>query len=877
LIFKFFKKIKCGKAINALLLFALSVAASCNLSDDNKLKIAWHNLIARDNIWFHANEKVKTAFELMRTQNGDNFEKILPVFPYGTAEQRKVLAPEMEEVMKKCSKVIADHKISKWVDDCFYLLGESQFLKNDYYAAIETFQYLNARYKTSELRYLSAIWIMKSYVYAGRADEAEAIMGYYKTEGKWPEKYQAELSAILGDIYIRQEKYKPAINRMRDAFYKTYTKSLKARYSFILGQLYQETDRSDSASYFFKKCIKYNPNYDMAFSAKMNIAKSANLSDPTKKNQAKRLMKNLLRDDKNISYFDQIYYELGHIEEKAKNLPAAINYYKLSALSSQKNNTQKSLSYLALADIYFAKPDYKNAQAYYDSTALFIPKENKDYDLIMEKKNVLGELVHNITTIKLQDSLLKLAAMDTNKLYKYLEKGIEEKKAQKEELNNDNNNINLAITNAANSGGNGFYFSNSSLVGAGTTEFNRKWGQRKNTDFWRVAAKARELSEIQSNNATNESSAATDTIKNNMPLATKASPEMKRMLVQIPFTDAAKKTATNKICEAYAGNGDIYYDKLNDIGEAKESYLTLIDKYTSYEKLDKVLYKLYKISNTQSDSTQAEKYKKWLFEKFPKSPYTLLLSSPHKNYKPKETSSEVVTYYNNIYQAYVKADYSNAKTQLADVDKKFPGTAIKPKFDLIDALIEAKTKNLANYESKLKLVESKYPNTPESLKAEGLLRALEKLKKGEIDMGDESGIKKDSAEEKEKDKSLKKGSYQSKYSSRYFYILLVPRTISNTEELKIKFSDLNSTKHTLEGLESKLMEFNTTYQLFRINEFKDKASALKYLLEIDGKQTMLNEVGIKEVKHFIISDENFLELFNTKDYEGYIEFYNKNF
>lgn len=124
----------------------------------------------------------------------------------------------------------------------------------------------------------------------------------------------------------------------------------------------------------------------MAFSAKMNIAKSANLSDPTKKNQAKRLMKNLLRDDKNISYFDQIYYELGHIEEKAKNLPAAINYYKLSALSSQKNNTQKSLSYLALADIYFAKPDYKNAQAYYDSTALFIPKENKDYDLIMEKK-----------------------------------------------------------------------------------------------------------------------------------------------------------------------------------------------------------------------------------------------------------------------------------------------------------------------------------------------------------------------------------------------------------------------------------------------------------------------------------------------------------
>jgi len=876
LIFNFFKKIKWGKAINVFSYFALLLVASCHLSDENKLKIAWHNLISRDNIWFHANEKVNAAFESMRTQNADNFEKILPVFPYGTAEQRKGLATEMDEVMKKCSKVISDHKISKWVDDCFYLLGEAQFLKNDYYAAIETFQYLNAKYKTSELRYPSSIWIMKSYVYAGRSDEAEAIVSYYKNEAKWPEKYQGELSAILGDIYIRQEKYKPAISRIRDAYTRTHKKSLKARYSFILGQLYQQTDRGDSATYFFKKCIKYNPNYDMAFSAKMNIAKSANLSDPSKKNQAKRLMKNLLRDDKNISYFDQIYYELGHIEEKDKNLPEAIKYYKLSALSSQKNNAQKSLSYLALADIYFAKPDYKNAQAYYDSTALFIPKNNKDYELIMEKKNVLGELVRNITTIKLQDSLLKLAAMDTNKLYRYLEKAIEDKKSQKEEVDNTlplNNN-----TNTTSSGGSGFYFSNSSLVAIGVTEFNRKWGQRKNTDFWRVAAKARELADIQSNNLSTDNTSTLDTINiGQTPLASKASPEMKKMLAQIPFSDASKKSANNKISDAYAGNGDIYYDKLNDIEEAKESYLNLIDKYTSYEKLDRVLYKLYKISNTQNDSSQAEKYKKWLVGKFPKSPYTLLLTSPHKDYTPKETNKEVSNYYNTIYESYLKADYNSAKTQLGEVDKKFPGTSIKPKFDLLDAMIEAKTNNLTGYETKLKLVQSKYPNTAESEKADGLLKALEKLKKGEIDMGDTSAIKKDSADDKEKDKAIKKGSYQSKYSSRYFYVLLVPTSIPNPEEVKIKFSDHNSTKHTLEGLESKLLEFNTTYQLFRVNEFKLKETALKYLLEIDGKQTMLNEAGIKEVKHFIISDENFLELYNTKDYEGYIEFYNKNF
>src|SRR6056297_3775444 len=113
----------------------------------------------------------------------------------------------------------------------------------------------------------------------------------------------------------------------------------------------------------------------------------------------------MLKDDKNKEYQDQIYFALGSIEENKNNIPEALKYYRKSAAVSVQNNYQKTESYLAVANIYFEQPDYKNAQMYYDSAMGFIDKKRRNYEKIYNKSQNLNEPVTHITTIEHQDSL----------------------------------------------------------------------------------------------------------------------------------------------------------------------------------------------------------------------------------------------------------------------------------------------------------------------------------------------------------------------------------------------------------------------------------------------------------------------------------------
>lgn len=143
--------------------------------------------------------------------------------------------------------------------------------------------------------------------------------------------------------------------------------------SFILGQVYLETKNLKSATDAFEKTIKYNPTYVMDFNSRINIAKAFDGNANSSK-VIKELLNDMLEDAKNIEYRDQIYYALAEVELKENNTEQAIIDLRNSVKTSVNNNKQKAFSALKLANIYFDKRDYEEAQAYYDSTMMFIPK-----------------------------------------------------------------------------------------------------------------------------------------------------------------------------------------------------------------------------------------------------------------------------------------------------------------------------------------------------------------------------------------------------------------------------------------------------------------------------------------------------------------------
>lgn len=176
----------------------------------------------------------------------------------------------------------------------------------------------------------------------------------------------------------------------------------------------------------------------MAFESQMNMAECYSEGSGDTRYINKVLLK-MAKETKNKEFLDQIYYALAQIALSNTEDTLAISYLRKSVSSSVNDKVQKTTSSLQLADIYFEKADYENAQAYYDTASMSLPKEYPNYDEILNKTGVLSELVSEVKTIALQDSLQRLALMDTTELNSLIDQLIADyEEEEKEKLKKEN-------------------------------------------------------------------------------------------------------------------------------------------------------------------------------------------------------------------------------------------------------------------------------------------------------------------------------------------------------------------------------------------------------------------------------------------------------
>ena len=106
----------------------------------------YHNTTALYNGYFNANELMKQSYQTLRASHRDNYNEILPLYDYVLVENTKSVAADLDKAIEKVTTVAALHEPSKWVDDCYVLMGEAQYLKQDYESAEETFAYFKEEF-----------------------------------------------------------------------------------------------------------------------------------------------------------------------------------------------------------------------------------------------------------------------------------------------------------------------------------------------------------------------------------------------------------------------------------------------------------------------------------------------------------------------------------------------------------------------------------------------------------------------------------------------------------------------------------------------------------------------------------------------------------
>lgn len=865
-------------------IFLLLAGNSCSTKKNSFTRRVFHNLTGHYNMFWNGRESYREGVKQLEKSVKDNYNKILPVYNYGTETEAQTLFPYMDKAIEKASINIQRHSMFfnkkeyvYWIDDSYMLIGYGYFYKQEYNKARRTFEFVMNEFKYNDIKFEAMLWLGNSYIRLKKYKRAQSVLDNLSNEidknPKISKDVQKMLPLVRADLYIQQEKYSQAKDQLLDALYLLQKKNMDARARFILGQIYQDEGELYRASEYYKQVIKKNPPYEMAFNAAINLAQSYDTRyGENSKSIEKNLLK-MLKEDKNKDFRDQIYYALADVAFKNNNDTLAIQNLRLSVATSVTNDYQKTTSAMKVGEIYFNQKEYLLAQAYYDTALQVMPEEYPDFENIQASALYLNELVENLIVVQHEDSLQMMASLSEEERNKIIDKIIEDlieeerKQKEKEELMALNAELgkNMGQPGTNNMGGGvgsgKWYFYNPSAMGYGLSEFKKKWGTRKLEDNWR-------LSDKQAAFQTDEEDfiAASDSLTSDSTAIIIKDPHTRKYYTQnLPFTEEQLAESDLKIQDALYNLGYIYKDKFDDYPRSIESFETLLERFPQNEHLLQVYYQLFRIYTYQENLDKAEVYKNLIIEQFPDSDYAKLLLDPDYYKELEAQRNQAIILYNETYEHYENGRYYTVYSNCTRALSQFEGPEeTLAKFEYLRALSLGKIEVVDSLQVALDSLIAKYPDSEVVPLAQNILDYLK-------DPSDTASVKE--PEEEQFDVSM----YAFNPNSKQIFSMIVSDKDVNINALKIRISDFNSKYYSLDNLSITSILLNTTTHFIMVGNFNTIDKSMQYYNAIMANDYVFANLDINDFESFVIAQENYPVFYKDKDVPTYMSFFKKHY
>lgn len=833
---------------------------------DGWLGRQWHNTTSHYNVYFNAEQSWNKTVLALREANKDDFRSYIELYNYGTQDNLKSNLGVMDDVVKKVSTMIDKHPKSRWVDDGYLLMAKAYFMKGDFIAAKDIFEYVISNFKDAKVVYSAKLWIFQCLYYQGKYAEAESLAVSLKGDKEFPKSLEAELYKALGAVSLKNNKIPQAAEYLKQCLKTAKGKMERYRLHFALAQALQKIEKYDEAAANYVKVVHMTPPYELAFNSRINQVEILSLQ---KKDYAKanKLLRRMLKDDKNLEYYSEIYHRMGVNELRAGNSSKGLAYLNQSLREGAGNRAQSTTTYLTIGDYYYGNRNFEKSALYYDSANMLLDENHPDYEIISKKSLKLSELLRHLLVIKKQDSLLRLAR-DPILREKTIDRLIaleKERQINAQNPNNANNkpqNTPLPGNDPSNQPAAGaFPFYNMNQRNRGITDFQAKWGERSNRDYWNINSK--KLTNNQ--NTTNpDDPELQDTAKQEDP-SISADENRKKYYREIPLTKADQEQAEKKIEEAIFLAAGVYQTGFGELDQAITYYKDLLRRFPESKYKPQALYEMAKIYKAQGKSDLYDKTKKQLADEYPDSIYLKLLDDPDaaKNINKGATAKrEIEELYEKMYAHYLAGEYDLALQVKKESDTKFAGNSLQPKFDLLAGLCEIKNSQAEQGIARLKQVSEDYPNTPEGDRAAEIVAAWVKRQSPEpiatidsSDVGGSAGLWKawDNKEE-------------------LFYIMSYPRG-GNSNLIRAALNDYNKENYIFESLDVSTAAAVGETIYISVKNFSKPEIAQQYVAGLMAKTDFFASRGLFEYDLAWISKTNFQALATNNRINSYFDFF----
>ena len=850
------------------------------------------NLTAKFNILFNARTLVKESEQRIQESYLTSYDQPISVFCEPDEKLGKAESANLDKAILKANIVANEKSQSHFVDDAYILIGIANYLKADFYNSVEYFTYVYKGYpKEKDNRQAALIWRGRALMQLHRMAEAEASLDTALKYLKTSKKMVAEAYASKAQWYIYVKAYEPAIPLLNKAIKACKNKAQRIRLTFLLAQLELETGKKALASSHFTQVYKSNAAFDMAFNAHLNQLSIAEQNSSKKVDRIKTLQ-TLLKDDKNSDNVDQIYFQIGRSYQDAGNAKQAELNYKQSVLKSKRNQTQKGLSYLALANLYFNQPDYVTAKNYYDSTLSVLPSSHPSFDAIRKKNSNLDLLTSQLIIIDTEDSLQALTKLPEAgkrlKIVAQLEHKAKQDAAKKQTAGSPNTG--MYTTNNDNTGNQidaKFYFNNSAALSQGFADFKKRWGTRPLADDWR-RSQTSGMAAMQNTTATNAIAASSSTLKATDG-ADAINEQVNVILFTLPNTPDKLAQSNLRIANAYYEIGNYYREVAQDTAAAIGTFEELLVKFPNYENTAAVCYNLFRLY-ADLDSVKSASFKASILKNYPNSLYAKIILDPEFSQKQDEQVVALNRAYNQTFDEFAKKNYTNTLVCIMELKAQFGENKLSPQLAYLKTIAEGHQEELAPFETSLKNIVSTYPE--DKLITPLVKNHLDFIEKNRKVLAAKLAVLTDKdplvyalVEETKTEiissktaKVLETNSLFSLADSSHYYVVIdVANGGANLSSSRFGIGQFNRANFADGAIKHQLKPVGDANQLIYIGEFYSKNTATDYLQNIRSLLPDIMKVSKESYSIYLCTKANLDLLTNTDLLIQYQKFYTEHY
>ncbi len=936
-------------------------------SDKGKFKFPKRNiqnLVTRYNYFFNANTKLNEVLDRAKLSFKDDYSELLPFYNF-SLDVTAADTIQLDSINYKSQTGLALHDLrNDWADNLYLLWGISYYLKKQFDSAFMMFQFINYAFapkekdgyyinigskmdgnnafsvataeKTGLLRRMTSeppsrneafIWQIRNFLAQDLYAESASLIVTLKNDPIFPKRLQNDLDEVQAYWFYKQKMWDSSAVHLENALSNATNKQEQARWEYLLAQLYEMSGRYKEAEKFYSKAIGHTTDPILDIYARLYMIRSNKDGGENYIEKNIATLVKMAKKDKYEEYRDIIYYMAAQMELERNNVDGALALLEKSTKFTSNDPSLRNKAFLQLAELSFARKQYRQAYNFYDSLRMDDPAL-KDPEAITKRKTILGTIANNLEIIKRQDSLQRIASMSEDARKDFVKRLV--RQLRKEQGLKDEGSSPLVpfATQAPpplfpnNDPKGGWYFDNPNSRQKGLAAFKAKWGNRPNQDNWRRSAALSGI--VRGNNPkTDPNDPALKLGTNKQAVDESAEITFDALYAKLPLTNDLMKQSNDSLQMAMLNLGIAYIQGIEDCATGTETLEETRIKFPEHPKMDEVLFNLYYCYHKNGENAKAESIRRLMNEKFPKSNLTTIVTTG-KNPESKGANADATKMYEGIYDLFLEGKFDQAIAQKKAADSLYSNNYWNPQLLYIEAVYFIKQHQDSAAKIELNNIINKFPQSPLAAKAMTMIDVLGRRAQIEQELRDlvlnmpapdtaaqkhyvfvPNQPQKDTTTTKPNinqppvtqppvvnnnnpliDTTTKKpvGPPATNYSSTPeapHYVVIVLNKVDPVfvNEARNAFMGYNRDTYYNKQMTAELVEVDADNRLLLISPFKNAQEAIEYVDRTKPITASQIVPWLKGGKYYysIITDKNLEVLKNSKDIDKYKQFLDRTF